>query len=75
MAGETRRMDIDREMLMQIGVSLIGVGFFIIAVVWIGMQYSDNGLAEEGAIGLIGAIAGFILLMTALGYWLSGLET
>lgn len=67
-------MELDREMLVQIGVSVVGVGAFILAVVYIGLEYSENGMTEGGALGLIGAIVGFIVLMTALGYWLSGLD-
>lgn len=68
-------MEIDREMLIQIGVSLVGVGVFIGAIVLIGLFFTDNGLTEQGALGLIGAIILFILVMTALGYWLSARES
>lgn len=67
-------MEIDREMLIQIGVSLVGVGVFIVAIILIGLFYTDNGLTEQGALGLIGSIIVFILVMTALGYWLSAWE-
>lgn len=67
-------MEIDREMLVQIGVSLVGVGVFIGAIVVIGLFFTDNGLTEQGALGLIGAIILFILVMTGLGYWLSARE-
>jgi hypothetical protein len=73
--GKLRAMEIDREMLIQIGVSLVGVGVFIGAIVLIGVFFADNGLTEQGALGLVGSIILFILVMTALGYWLSARES
>jgi hypothetical protein len=62
----------DRETKLEIGVGVVGVGGFILALVLIGSQYGGNGLTEEGGTVLLGAFVGFILAMTALGYWLSG---
>jgi hypothetical protein len=62
----------DRETKLEIGVGVVGVGGFILALVLIGIQYGDGGLGEQGGIALIGAFVGFIFAMTALGYWLSG---
>jgi hypothetical protein len=62
----------DRETKLEIGVGVVGVGGFILALVLIGIQYGGNGLSEQGGNALIGAFVGFIVSMTALGYWLSG---
>ena len=61
----------DRETKLEIGVGAVGVGSFILALVLIGTQFGDGAVGERGGIALIGAMVGFVLAMTALGYWLS----
>ena len=61
----------DRETILEIVVGAVGVGGFILALVLIGMQYGDDGLSGQGGTVLIGAIVGFVVVMTTLGYWLS----
>ena len=56
---------------IEIAISVVGVGGFIAAVVYVGLAYGDGGLTQTGAIALVGLIAAFILVMTAAGYWLS----
>ena len=65
-------MEIEQETLLEIGVSALGVGLFIVGVVLIGLLYTDGGLADQGAVALIGLMVVFILVMTIAGYWLSG---
>jgi hypothetical protein len=62
----------DRETKLEIGVGTVGVGGFILALVLIGIQYGGDGLSEQGGTALLGSFVGFILAMSALGYWLSG---
>jgi len=67
-------MEVDRETQIEIAVSVAAVGFFIAAVLAIGGTFMDGGMGEQGAFALVGLIVGFIVLMTAVGYWLSGRE-
>jgi len=69
-------MEIERDTLIEIFVSVAAVLLFVATVVGIATTYGGEGLiGEEGGTILAGAIAGFILLMTAIGYWLSGRES
>lgn len=67
-------MDVDRETKVEIVVSVVAVGLFIAAVLAIGGTFMDGGMGQQGAFALVGLIVGFIVLMTAVGYWLSGRE-
>lgn len=62
----------ERETQLEIGVGILGVGSFILALVLIAIRYGDDGLSETGGTALIAAMVGFVLLMSALGHWLSG---
>lgn len=66
-------MEIERETLIEVTVSAVAVGAFIAAVLVIGTLFSDNGLNDQGAMALIGAMVLFIVVMSAIGYWLSGM--
>ena len=66
-------MQIARETVVEIAVSLVTVVVFVAAVVAIGMNYGGRGgFGPEGAVALLGAIVGFIVLMFAVGFFLSG---
>ena len=67
-------MAIERETLIDVVVSLLAVGGFIVAVLLVGLSYGDGGMSEQGALALVALIVGFIVVMTAAGYWLSGRE-
>ena len=67
-------MDVERETIVEVVVSVLAVGLFIAAVVGVGLTYAADGLGEQGALALIGLLVGFIVLMTAAGYWLSTRE-
>ena len=67
-------MVIERETLIDVVVSLLAVGGFIAAVLVVGLSYGDGGLSGQGALALVALIVGFIVVMTAAGYWLSGRE-
>lgn len=66
-------MDVERETIVEVVVSVLAVGGFIAAVVAIGSTYGAE-LGEQGALALVGLLVGFILVMTAAGYWLSARE-
>ena len=65
---------VERETLIEIAVSGLAVGGFILAVAFVGMAFGDGGLSQQGALALVGLIVVFILGMAAAGYWLSGRE-
>ena len=66
-------MEIERETVVEIAVSLVTVVVFVAAVVAIGMNYGGRGgFGTDGALALLGAIVGFIVLMFAVGFFLSG---
>jgi len=64
-------MALDRETTTEILVSVVSVGLFIAAVVFVGGTYNSDGLTSQGAFALIGSIVGFILLMTVVAVFLS----
>lgn len=67
----------ERDALAETAVGIGGVLFFVAAIVVIGVRYTvepaEGGqlLTETGAYGIIGAIAAFVVVMSALGVWLS----
>ncbi|WP_254542984.1 DUF7472 family protein [Halomarina pelagica] len=65
-------MALEREALVEIVVSVAAVGLFIAVIVGIGVTYNGaTGLSNEGALALVGSIAGFVIVMSLLGYALS----
>lgn len=67
-------MELDRETVTEIAVSAVGVALFIVALVVVGLTYNQDGFSSEGGLALIGLVVGFILVFTAIGWWLSGRE-
>lgn len=65
-------MATERETVVEIAVSVVSVGLFIAVIVGIGSTYNSDGLTNEGALALIGAIAGFVVLMSLVAYFLAG---
>jgi len=64
-------MDIDEEMRRQTVVSLLAVGLFLASLIGIGVVFDGaEGLPSDGALALVGALAGFVLLMAAVGLFL-----
>ena len=61
----------ERETWVEVAVSGLAVLVFIAAVTYVGVTFGVDGLGEQGAMALVGLIVGFILLMSAAGYWLS----
>ena len=64
-------MDIDRDAVIEIVVSAGVVGLFAVLLVWIGLQYNDGGLSEQGGLVLVGAIALFVIVMSGMGLGLA----
>ena len=68
-------MDLDRETVTEIVVSVAGVLVFIVALVVVGLSYhGDGGLTPTGGLVLVGLVVAFILVFTGIGWWLSGRE-
>lgn len=72
-------MDIDAELRRQVIVSLAAVLAFLVGLVYIGLRYGKAAdlpvegslaLPPEGAIALVGLLAGFVLLMAVVGAYL-----
>ncbi|MFC7044230.1 hypothetical protein ACFQH6_01355 [Halobacteriaceae archaeon GCM10025711] len=64
-------MEITREMVIEAGLGVVGVGLFMALVVAAGSMSGGNGLNETGAMLLVGAMVVFVVGMAAMGYWLS----
>lgn len=68
-------MNIERDTVVEIVVSVTAVVLFTLAILVIGgMYYNTNtgGFSQQGAIALVGSIAGFIVLMLFVSYILAG---
>jgi sorbitol-specific phosphotransferase system component IIBC len=66
-------MELERETVREAVVSFVAVAAFVAVVVYIGMTYGGTGdFSADGALALLGAIVGFILLMFGVGLLLSG---
>ncbi len=61
----------DRETVLEIAVSTVTVGLFIAVIIGIGATFNDGGLSQQGALALIGSIAGFVVLMTLVAVFLA----
>lgn len=60
-------MQLERETLVEIGVSVVAVVLFVAAVAYIGAAYGGKDLTDQGATLIVAAVVGFVLLMTAVG--------
>jgi hypothetical protein len=65
-------MELQRETVTEIAVSTITVLLFIAVVFFIGIEYRTNGtISETGSIAVLVSIAGFVLAMAGVGYYLA----
>ncbi|WP_132058941.1 DUF7472 family protein [Halorussus amylolyticus] len=64
-------MNVERETIRDIAVSVGAVGLFVAALAWVGLTYGGNGLTETGAIAVVAAIVLFVFLMTGIGVWMA----
>lgn len=67
-------MDIDEKMRPKIALSLGAVAVLVTVFIGIGITYGDAGLSLTGGYALIGALIGFVVLMGAVGAYLSPRE-
>lgn len=60
---------LERDQVLEVVSSVFAVAVMIGAMYWIGTNYSTDGatFTPEGGQLLVGAIVGFIVLMTAIG--------
>jgi hypothetical protein len=65
-------MELDRETVTEILVSVGGVALFIAALVVVGLTFNDGGFSAQGGLALVGLVIGFIVVFTGIGWWLSG---
>lgn len=65
-------MEIERETVLEIAVSVGAVLVFVAVMVGIGVTYGGRGMTSEGGFALLASIVGFVLLMTVVGYFLAG---
>lgn len=67
-------MDVERETLVEAGVSIAVVGVFVLVLMGIGLTYGGEGgdqLGDAGAMALIASIAAFVVVMGVVGYLLN----
>ena len=62
---------IERDRLIEILVSVTAVGVFVGVLILIGSRYNDDGFGPDGGVALMGAIVGFVIVMTAIGIGLA----
>ena len=61
----------DRDAVVEAIVALVGVGTLAVAIIGIGLTYGDGELSPDGGVALVGAIAFFLVFMSAIGVGLS----
>jgi len=68
-------MEIDRELVVEVAVSGAAVLLFVVVVFFIGSTYyTESGISNQGGLALVGSIVLFVLVMSAIGVWLSRQE-
>lgn len=63
-------MDIERETLVEIAVSVVAVVLFVATLVVVGSTNGASQLTSQGALSLVVTILGFVILMTIVGVFL-----
>lgn len=65
-------MEIPRARIIEIIVSVAAVFAMLIGMIIIGHMYTQNGeFGQDGGLMLVAAIVVFVLVMTAIGYFLA----
>ncbi len=64
-------MDVDRDTVVEIVVSVGAVGLFVAVLLGIGTAYNQSGFSSDGGVALVGAITAFVVLMTLVGVGLA----
>lgn len=66
-------MNTERDTVVQVVVSTAVVVLFTLVILIIGVRYyTDRGFEPLGAIALVGAVAGFVIVMSLAGYFIVG---
>lgn len=61
-------MDVERETVVEVAVSVASVGLFVVLIVAVGVAFETNGgFTNTGGLALVGAIALFVLVMAGVG--------
>lgn len=66
--------ELERERILEILVAVPGVLAFIGVLVYLGSEFNDESLSQEGGLMLVAAIAGFVLVMSIVGIGLAYLK-
>jgi hypothetical protein len=61
----------DRDAVVEAMAAFVGVATLAGLIIAIGSTYNDDGLTGGGGLALVGAIAFFVLFMSAIGVFLS----
>jgi hypothetical protein len=61
----------DRDAVVEAAVAFVGVATLAGLIIAIGSAYNDEGLSGDGGLALVGAIAFFVVFMSAIGLFLS----
>lgn len=61
----------DRDAAVEAVLALLGAGTLATIIIWIGSTYTNGSLTGDGGLALVGAIAFFIVFMSAIGVGLS----
>jgi len=61
----------DRDAVVEAVIAFVGVATLAGLTLAIGNIYNDNGLSGDGGLALVGAIAFFVVFMSATGVLLS----
>lgn len=61
----------DRDAVVEAAVAFVGVATLAGLIVAIGSVYYDDGLSGDGGLALVGAVAFFVVFMSAIGLFLS----
>lgn len=63
-------MQLEEGTLVEIGVSVVAVGLFVAIITYIGATHGRDQLTDPGPLLIIGAVFGFVVLMTVVGVFL-----
>ena len=61
----------DRDAVVEAAVAFVGVATLAGLIVTIGSVYYDDGLSSDGGLALVGAVAFFVIFMSAIGLFLA----
>jgi len=68
-------MALDRETATEVAVSVGGVALFVFALIIVGVLFYHRGFSTTGGLAMVGLMALFVVVFTAIGWWLSGRQS